>query len=43
MTSAKVLLVGDEPAFLRLAGAWLEAQGYAVARATIFWRLLRAA
>jgi two-component system NtrC family response regulator len=34
MTSAKVLLVDDEPAFLRLAGAWLEAQGYAVVRAS---------
>lgn len=33
MSSAKILLVDDEPAFLRLAGAWLEAQGYSVRRA----------
>ena len=28
MSASRILLVDDEPAFLRLAGAWLKAQGY---------------
>jgi DNA-binding NtrC family response regulator len=33
MNSSRILLVDDEPAFLRLAGAWLRAQGYEVVTA----------
>ncbi len=33
MSNSRILLVDDEPAFLRLAGAWLRAQGYEVVTA----------
>ena len=33
MSNKRILLVDDEPAFLRLAGAWLGAQGYEVVMA----------
>ncbi len=33
MSKSRILLADDRPAFLRLAGAWLSAQGYDVVTA----------